>query len=412
MRVAVVVLGELARSRRTLRHARELGALGHEVELVGYLDMPLPGWIAGNPAIHVHAVRAGRSARGAGGAAVLGMALRGARLALALARILLARIPKPDAILVQSPPALPSVAVCVLAGRLRGCPVVVDWHNLGWTLHALRFGADHPFVRLAEGLEVALARGADGHLAVSRCLAAEVERRVGSGPGVVLDRATPDFTEAGALARTGHRTRGTGDPAVVVCPMGWTRDDDVALLVEALRIHAVAARPVPAAPPGPSGEEPPRRPLRVVLSGTGPLLDAWAPRIAALDLPGVEVETVFVPADAYPALLASADAGVSVHRSSSGLDLPMKIFEMRAVGLPVLALDYGPCLAEALPLRDGEDTLLFTSPAELARGLDAVVSGALAAPARHGADAGAGHPGGGVDTGWADTVLPLLRRRR
>jgi glycosyltransferase involved in cell wall biosynthesis len=60
-----------------------------------------------------------------------------------------------------------------------------------------------------------------------------------------------------------------------------------------------------------------------------------------------------------------------MHRSASGLDLPMKIVDMIAAGLPVLAYAYGPCLDELLP-RD-QAAGLFTSATELAEGLGAAL---------------------------------------
>ena len=65
--------------------------------------------------------------------------LRGARLGQAMRLFAhLMRIPKPDVILVQNPPAFPTLSIAWLASRLRGARFVIDWHNLSHTIAAVQ----------------------------------------------------------------------------------------------------------------------------------------------------------------------------------------------------------------------------------------------------------------------------------
>lgn len=54
----------------------------------------------------------------------------------------------------------------------------------------------------------------------------------------------------------------------------------------------------------------------------------------------VSVDAVWLDADDYPTLLSLCHLGISLHYSSSGFDLPMKVVDMFGAGLPVLAIKY------------------------------------------------------------------------
>ena len=89
------------------------------------------------------------------------------------------------------------------------------------------------------------------------------------------------------------------------------------------------------------------------------------PRITALG-----INTGYLPEADYRALLARADLGLSLHSSSSGLDLAMKVVDLFAAGVPVCALDYGIVLREQI--QPGETGFLFADAGQLADILSAL----------------------------------------
>jgi len=373
MRVTIVVLGDLGNSPRMQYHALALATTLAEVDLVGYAGSPLPDRIAAHPHIRIHRLRApGRL--GPHAPRALFVAHAAWRIAVLWVRSwwLLIAAPRPDVVLVQNPPAIPTLLVALAAARLRAARVIVDWHNYSYAMLALRLGAGHLVVRAARRCERFAGRLADGHLCVSRAMQSELASQWGIDAVVCYDRPAQALEPTTAAARRDlfarlhgmldgdadlYRPDAADRPGLVVSPTSWTADEDFAVLLEALE------RWEQMTPPSDDGGH--RLPsLLVLITGQGPLRAAFDAAIRRRAFRRTAVHTLWVAPDDYPLLLGAADLGLCLHRSASGVDLPMKVADMFGAGLPVCALDYGPCLGEQV--RHGENGLLFADASQLA----------------------------------------------
>src|SRR4051812_23295454 len=369
MRAAVVVLGDLGRSARMRYHAQALASSGVDVDLVGFEGMPLSKAITADPRITIHRINPARlpmrSNLTGSSYAVAGL-FDAARVSFRLWRTL-RKLKPPELVLVQNPPAFPTFIIAWLLLRHRGVRFVIDWHNLGYSLLLLRMGQWHPVVRLARWYERRDARRVDANLCVSRGLAAFLESRFGvQNAHVLYDRPASAFTPIDRaererfrqvlFARLGIRANTVG---FIVCPTSWTEDEDFDVVIEAVvhleeRIRGWEA-----------GQASRRFPELVILvTGDGARRAEFERRFAGLPARRVQLRARFLEPDDYPRVVGSADLGLCLHRSSSGLDIPMKIADLFGAGVPVCALDYGACLAERV--RHGDNGLLFSNGRQLA----------------------------------------------
>jgi len=360
MRVTTVVLGDFGRSPRMQYHAEALAAHAIDVDVVACGGSAVHAALRVHPRVTCHLLPPARE-RSLPRALLLPVAAwRVLGQTLRLVWMFLAVLRKPDVILVQNPPAVPALLVVLLAARLRRARLVIDWHNLAWAVLALGVGPRHPAVALARWYERVLGRRADAHLCVSDALAGELTRWGMRPVAVVRDRPSERFApldpaERGTVRRWLLASAGLEgrDPAVIVSPTSWTRDEDFDLLLDAVRrCEALAAdRAFPE--------------VLVLLTGRGARRAGFEERAKALPDRRIHVRTAWLEADDYPRVLAAADLGLCLHRSASKLDLPMKIADMHGAGLPVCALDYGPALDEMLR---HEDTGLRFADAETLAG--------------------------------------------
>ena len=167
-----------------------------------------------------------------------------ARASLQAAKLLsaLLRLPKPDVILVQNPPAVPTLAAAWTAARLRGARLVIDWHNLSHTMLAVRLGERHRAVQRFAAERAALGQSrrrthrrvaGPGRLAAAR-VAAQGDGGLRPPDRVFRQALARSRQRAVAAARARPATSARGGFRIVVCPTSWTLDEDFDLLLEAL----------------------------------------------------------------------------------------------------------------------------------------------------------------------------------
>lgn len=123
-------------------------------------------------------------------------------------------------------------------------------------------------------------------------------------------------------------------PALVTSSTSWTPDEDFGQLLDALVGLDECIT-----------EQELLLKVLVVVTGKGPQKMHFLKKISRLKLANIAIQTLWLePAD-YPRLLACADVGISLHTSTSGIDLPMKILDLFGCEVPVCARGFR-CLPE------------------------------------------------------------------
>lgn len=304
-----------------------------------------------------------------------------------------------DCILVQNPPSIPllllSYCYCIshttrissaLGRRKLSRPgLVIDWHNLGYTMFDT--SPNHPIKRIAKYYEKKLAPLATRNLCVTSAMKDFLTSKfnISKEKIHVLHDRPPEFFHSTSLERKHElmmklrdemeincpelkeiRMRYSGDnegeesniftrriicsgkneiianenhPALLISSTSWTPDEDFSILLNALvdlndKLKNNGTDDVSSFPH-----------LIVIVTGKGPQKKMYQSKIAELKLNHVSIITMWLEAEDYPLLIGCADLGISLHVSTSGFDLPMKIYDFFGCEVPVCAVSFS-CINE------------------------------------------------------------------
>lgn len=276
--------------------------------------------------------------------------------------------------LVQNPPSIPTLAIASLMCFLRNTDLVIDWHNFGYSILALKLGKSHPLVKISALYERVFAKTAAYNITVTNAMAHVLKDDYRVTAQALHDRPASIFRPIGPQERAKFLARlpetaqyaqdlsssSTTPWRLIVSSTSWTADEDFSLLLEALTSYSAEATSNTSLPK-----------LLVVITGKGPQRDYYLSKIKSLNqekkLLNIIITTAWLTPEDYALLLASADLGVSLHTSSSGVDLPMKVVDMFGAGLPVVG--WGQFDAWPELVKENINGKGFGSSAELSRQL-------------------------------------------
>ncbi|PHH87340.1 hypothetical protein CDD83_9002 [Cordyceps sp. RAO-2017] len=373
--IQILVLGDIGRSPRMQYHAISVAKHGRKVDIVAYRETARHPALIGNERVAMFAL-APQPEWIAWGTLpfFINLPAKVVQQFWTLFYTLMYATPPARWIIIQNPPSIPTFHVALLVSLIRGSKVVVDWHNYGYSILAQK-SLYRPLVPLYRWYEIGLGRFL-GHanLAVTEAMARELRGpRFGlkSPVHTLHDRpadifqplrsAKDRFEFLSRLPETRGQARDIVDGAVrlVVSSTSWTADEDFGILLDALVSYANPAASSTSEPPSP---------ILAIITGKGPEKEAYVKRIEELQdggrLPGIRILTAWLSNRDYASLLASADLGISLHKSSSGVDLPMKVVDMFGAGLPVAAYSAFESFGELV--REGENGCGFETSAQLA----------------------------------------------
>ena len=243
----------------------------------------------------------------------------------------------------QNPPSIPTLAIAQLVCFIRNTQLIVDWHNFGHSILALKLGPNHLLVRISEWYERTFSKSATAHFTVTDAMARILKQdyHITAPIFPLHDRpashfqpknSSERFAFLGLLPETASIVDEikTGKTKLLVSSTSWTPDEDFSLLLDALVGYSALATT--------SHPHLPR--ILAIITGKGPQKEHYLSQIAAVDDQGelgmVTIKTAWLSMVDYASLLGAADLGVSLHMSSSGVDLPMKVVDMLGAGLPVV----------------------------------------------------------------------------
>ncbi|KXH49317.1 glycosyl transferase group 1 [Colletotrichum simmondsii] len=384
--IQILVLGDIGRSPRMQYHAMSIMKHGGRVDLVGYKETARHPDLVGNERVALYPLPPLPTVfKWNTLPFLINKPAKVVWQAYSIFYVLAYTAPPARWIVIQNPPSIPTLHLALLVSLLRGSHLLIDWHNYGWSIMATGRSQKNPLVWLYKKYEMYFGRVVPtANLTVTDAMARQLKEKPYSNKKPIFtlhDRPAEVFQPiASTKARQeflSHlkETKDVADSIIagttrlIVSSTSWTPDEDFGLLLDALVAYAHPEEAVTENGVG-------RPPILAIITGKGPQKAEYEEKIKNLrlegKLPGITILTAWLSTREYATLLSCADLGVCLHKSSSGVDLPMKVVDMFGSGLPVAAYSAYESFGELI--KEGENGCGFETATELAEVLIRLLS--------------------------------------
>ncbi|RLV90706.1 Chitobiosyldiphosphodolichol beta-mannosyltransferase [Spathaspora sp. JA1] len=351
--ISIFVLGDLGHSPRMCYHALSFSKLDYSVNLFGYLETEPSLKLIDDMNIDINEIKVVKNTRKL--PFVLFALVKVVVQVKQIFQLLFANGDS-DYILIQNPPSIPLLLIIIVYIAIfnRNCKLIIDWHNLNYSILNLRYqNLNHPLVKLVKFYEMWLGKFAWLNITVTKQMKQFLVDEFGfeskrivtlhDRPGDQFQPLTNNKSELMSQFDI-FNINNIDNYKILITSTSFTPDEDFEILLQALnQYHDTENVP----------------PILLIVTGKGPLKQQFLTRVNELNFSHkVIVKTAWLASEDYPVILSLADLGVSLHTSSSGIDLPMKIVDFFGCGVPVVSLSF-PAIPELV--KEGVNGLLVTS---------------------------------------------------
>ncbi|KAI5955063.1 ALG1 [Candida jiufengensis] len=328
-------MGDLGHSPRICYHALSFSAIDYNVNLCGYVETKPPNEIIDDINIDVIPIKVIKNDKNLPYIAFAGFKIF--MQIIQVWKIMWRTRNDVDYVLIQNPPSIPILLIILMFkyainNKLK---IVIDWHNLNYTILNLRYqNLNNPFVVIVKKYEEILGKFANLNITVSKQMKRFLVEEFNFQKSKIVtlyDRPGKQFQPAPVGDRNldheiFNNITDLPKRKILISSTSFTPDEDFNILLHALKKYESDLSTPP---------------VFLIVTGKGPMKSQFLETVEKLEFSDkIIIDTAWLSSEDYPKILATADLGVSLHTSSSGIDLPMKIVDFFGSGIPVVSLNF------------------------------------------------------------------------